>query len=44
MNPIALSMWRICKIDGRPSRYLNEPHRTHLPTVGSDPASQAAQI
>ena len=32
MNPIALLMWRICKIDGRPSRYRSEPQRTHMPT------------
>ena len=25
-------MWRICKIDARPSRYLSEPQRAHLPT------------
>lgn len=24
-------MWRICKIDGAPSRYRGEPHRTQLP-------------
>jgi hypothetical protein len=27
MNPLALWMWRICKIDGRPSRYRGEPQR-----------------
>jgi hypothetical protein len=32
MNPFARLMWRICKIDGRPSRYRSEPQRTHLPT------------
>src|ERR1700693_1043064 len=32
MNPLARLMWRICKIDGRPSRYRSEPHRTHLAT------------
>jgi hypothetical protein len=38
MNPAALLMWRICKIDGRPSRYRNEPQRAQLPTgVSSDP-------
>ena len=41
MNPMALWMWRICKIDGRPSRYRNEPQRAHL--VSLDPAYQAAQ-
>jgi hypothetical protein len=29
INPIALLMWRICKIDGRPSRYRNEPQHDH---------------
>ncbi len=32
MNPVARLMWRICKIDGRPSRYRHEPQRTHTPT------------
>jgi hypothetical protein len=32
MNPLALLIWRICKIDGRPSRYRSEPRREHLPT------------
>jgi hypothetical protein len=32
MNPFARLMWRICKIDGRPSRYRSEPQRTHLAT------------
>ena len=32
MNPLARLMWRICKIEGRPSRYRSEPQRTHLPT------------
>ena len=27
MNPVARLMWRICKIDGSPSRYRNEPQR-----------------
>lgn len=31
MNPVARWMWRVCKIDGRPSRYRGEPQRTHLP-------------
>ncbi|MGH3969503.1 MAG: AurF N-oxygenase family protein [Mycobacterium sp.] len=31
MNPAARLMWRICKIDGRPSRYRSEPQRAHLP-------------
>ena len=36
MNPLALLMWRICKIDGRPSRYRSEPQRAHLPTRVAD--------
>jgi P-aminobenzoate N-oxygenase AurF len=31
MNPVARLMWRICKIEGRPSRYRGEPQRAHLP-------------
>ena len=30
INPIATLMWRICKIDGRPSRYRSEPQRQHV--------------
>lgn len=30
MNPLAKLMWRICRIDGRPSRYRSEPHRQHV--------------
>ena len=30
MNPVAKTMWRICKIDGRPSRYRSEPQRQHV--------------
>lgn len=30
MNRFARMMWRICKIDGRPSRYRSEPQREHL--------------
>ena len=33
MNPIAKLMWRICKIDGPPSRYRSEPQRQHLLSV-----------
>jgi hypothetical protein len=36
MNPVAKLMWRICKIDGRPSRYRSEPQREH---VGSTQAA-----
>lgn len=32
-NPLAKLMWRICKIDGRPSRYRSEPHREHVVTA-----------
>jgi hypothetical protein len=30
MNPIARLMWRICKINGKPSRYRSEPQRQHV--------------
>ena len=30
MNPFALLMWRICRINGPSSRYRSEPQRTHL--------------
>jgi hypothetical protein len=30
MNPLAKLMWRICKINGKPSRYRSEPQREHL--------------
>ena len=33
MNPLGKLMWRICKIDGPPSRYRSEPQRTHLASV-----------
>ena len=32
MNPFALLLWRICKINGQPSRYRGEPQRAHLPS------------
>jgi P-aminobenzoate N-oxygenase AurF len=32
MNPLALMLWRICKINGQPSRYRGEPQRAHLPS------------
>jgi len=32
MNPPARLMWRICKIDGKPSRYRSEPQRQHVIT------------
>jgi hypothetical protein len=31
MNPFALFLWRICKINGQPSRYRGEPRRAHPP-------------
>jgi hypothetical protein len=31
MNRPARLIWRLCKIDGRSSRYRSEPARTHLP-------------
>ncbi|WP_343710345.1 diiron oxygenase [Mycobacterium sp.] len=33
MNPVAKLVWRICKIDGHPSRYRSEPQRQHLVTA-----------
>jgi P-aminobenzoate N-oxygenase AurF len=30
INPLARLMWRICKINGKPSRYRSEPRREHL--------------
>jgi P-aminobenzoate N-oxygenase AurF len=33
MNPAARLMWRICKIEGRPSRYRSEPQRRHVVTA-----------
>jgi len=32
MNPLALLVWRLCRIDGRPSRHRSEPQRMHQPT------------
>lgn len=33
MNPLAKLMWRICRIDGKASRYRSEPQRQHLAPV-----------
>jgi hypothetical protein len=33
INPIAKLVWRICRIDGRPSRYRSEPQRQHMVAV-----------
>jgi hypothetical protein len=30
MNPFAKLIWRLCRIDGRPSRYRSEPQRQHV--------------
>jgi hypothetical protein len=30
INPVAKLVWRICKIDGRPSRFRSEPQRQHV--------------
>ena len=30
MNPLAKLIWRICRIEGRPSRYRSEPQRQHV--------------
>jgi P-aminobenzoate N-oxygenase AurF len=32
MNPLSLMLWRICKINGQPSRYRGEPQRAHMPS------------
>jgi hypothetical protein len=37
MNPVALLVWRICRINGQPARYRSEPQRAHL----TSPASAA---
>jgi hypothetical protein len=33
MNPVAKLMWRICRINGQPSRFRSEPQRQHLVAV-----------
>ena len=33
MNPLARVIWRLCKIDGPPSRFCSEPQRRHLAQV-----------
>ncbi|MDT5079695.1 MAG: hypothetical protein QOJ80_4332 [Mycobacterium sp.] len=33
MNPLAKIMWRMCRINGAPSRYRSEPARQHLVSV-----------
>jgi hypothetical protein len=32
MNPVALLVWRLCKLSGEPSRYRGEPQRAHPPS------------
>lgn len=32
MNRVARLVWRLCKVDGQPSRYRSEPQREHLPS------------
>ena len=33
MNPVAKLVWRMCRINGAPSRYRSEPQRQHLVSV-----------
>ena len=33
MNPLAKLVWRICRIDGAPSRFRSEPQRRHVVTA-----------
>jgi hypothetical protein len=33
MNRVARLLWRICKINGEPSRYRSEPQRQHVAAV-----------
>lgn len=33
MNPVAKLLWKLCKIDGAPSRFRSEPQRRHLTRV-----------
>ncbi len=35
MNPLAKLVWKMCRIDGAPSRYRSEPQREHLVSVAS---------
>jgi hypothetical protein len=30
MNPLALLLWRMCRINGEPSRYRGEPRRANV--------------
>jgi hypothetical protein len=31
MNPVARTMWRVCRINGPASRYRSEPQRANVP-------------
>jgi len=33
INPLAMIVWRVCKIEGKPSRYRSEPQRRHVSTA-----------
>jgi hypothetical protein len=35
MNPFALMMWRMCRINGPASRYRSEPQRANLPSTAN---------
>jgi len=36
-NPVSRLVWRICQIDGKPSRYRGEPQRQHPRALSADP-------
>ncbi len=40
MNPIALLVWRACRIGGRPARYRGEPNR-RIPDLGAGAPSRS---
>ncbi|MCX6468717.1 MAG: diiron oxygenase [Corynebacteriales bacterium] len=33
INPLSMIVWRVCKIEGKPSRYRSEPQRRHVSTA-----------
>ncbi len=41
MNPAARLMWRLCKINGKPSRFRSEPSRQHRPRLNASAADGA---
>jgi hypothetical protein len=43
MNPFAKLIWRLCKINGAPSRYRSEPQRQHLPSTAASSVEPVAQ-